>query len=292
MQGSCQDHYPPCTLKQKYILMKQNINPLNREILRHPINPTKSNTFDHTRTHRNNPIRYPIHSIIDHHIKTTKDKYIIMRKTTHIPMPMDIAQWHNLQPKKTPTKRTISLYWPKHHTTEHKYNTHILYQQSHRTYNGNGEKNFVGWVGWFSSYYYYYYYSGNVTKVSMCSQTQHPLYKSLNQKQEKTATMATMQKFSGSLQVCACGFSVCKTKQTYWTMSHTLMFNHAPMEQMIYDKKIQMSRSKSRGYPNCHIVNQTIIMTDKIFLWPARGANKFHRDLLRQCVQQSSCEDG
>ena len=35
-----------------------------------------------------------------------------------------------------------------------------------------------------------------------------------------------MQKSSGSLQVCAGGFIVCKPKQAYVTMSHTLVSNH------------------------------------------------------------------
>ena len=59
--------------------MEHNIEPLNREILTHPlatqhlIHPTKP-------THiQNNPIRYPIHSIIDHHITPTKDKYKIIK---------------------------------------------------------------------------------------------------------------------------------------------------------------------------------------------------------------------
>lgn len=33
-------------------------------------------------------------------------------------------------------------------------------------------------------------------------------------------------------------------------------------------KKIKTSRSKSRGYLDSYIVNQTIIMTDKVFSWP------------------------
>ena len=53
------------------------------------------------------------------------------------------------------------------------------------------------------------------------------------------------------------------------------MSNHAPKKQVIYDiikliffKAYNFSRSKSRGYPNSHIVNWTIIMTDKVFSQP------------------------
>jgi hypothetical protein len=41
---------------------------------------------------KNNPIKYPIHSIIDHCIRPTTDKYKIIKKTTYIPMPMGIIQ--------------------------------------------------------------------------------------------------------------------------------------------------------------------------------------------------------
>ena len=52
-------------------------------------------------------------------------------------------------------------------------------------------------------------------------------------------------------------------------MSQCLVSNHAPKRQAIYNtKNIQTSRSKSRGYPNSHIVNQTITMTDKVFSRP------------------------
>ena len=50
-------------------------------------------------------------------------------------------------------------------------------------------------------------------------------------------------------------------------MSHSLVSNHVPKKQMNDNKKnIKMLRSKNRGYPNSHIVNQTITMTNKVFM--------------------------
>ena len=84
--------------------MEHSIEPLNIEILTHqPASPHLTNLT--TSAHiKNNPTGYPIHSIIDHYIKPTKDKYKIIKKKPHIPMPMDTTQWHNLQ-QKTSTKR-------------------------------------------------------------------------------------------------------------------------------------------------------------------------------------------
>ena len=66
-------------------------------------------------------------------------------------------------------------------------------------------------------------------------ETQHPLRKSVTQTQKNIATIATMRKSCGSLQVCVSGFRACKTKQTYETMSHTSVSNHAAEKQTIYD---------------------------------------------------------
>jgi hypothetical protein len=70
------------------------------------------------------------------------------------------------------------------------------------------------------------------------SQTQHPLRKSLTQTLKETTTIATTQRSCGSLQICASGFKVCNTKQTYVTMFHTLVSNYAPKKQAIYHKNI------------------------------------------------------
>ena len=76
-QEPCQNHYPPRTLKQEYIITKHNIEPLNNDIHTHPqaltllIHPSAP-------THViNNSTKYPIHSIIDHYIVPTKDKHKI-----------------------------------------------------------------------------------------------------------------------------------------------------------------------------------------------------------------------
>ena len=37
------------------------------------------------------------------------------------------------------------------------------------------------------------------------------------------------------LQICGDGFRVCKVKQTYVTLSHTLVPNHVPKKQEIYN---------------------------------------------------------
>ena len=47
-----------------------------------------------------------------------------------------------------------------------------------------------------------------------------------------------MQTSCGSLQVWAGGFRVCKNKQTYVTLSHNLVSNHAPKKNVIYDQYI------------------------------------------------------
>ena len=47
---------------------------------------------------------------------------------------------------------------------------------------------------------------------------------------KQTTTIAAMQKSCGFLQVCACGFRVCKTKHTYVTLSHTLVPNTCTKE--------------------------------------------------------------
>ena len=46
-----------------------------------------------------------------------------------------------------------------------------------------------------------------------------------------------MQKSHGSLQVYACEFRVCKSKQTYVSLFHTLVSYHAPNNQEILQPK-------------------------------------------------------
>ena len=109
----------------------------------------------------------------------------------------------------------------------------------------------------------------NTTRVSVCSQTQYPLYKSLTQTR-KIATIAIMQKSCGSLQVCARGFRVCKTKQTYVTLSYTLVSNYVPKKQVSCDKKIhtnvkiqEYGLSKLPHYQlNHHHDGQSILATN------------------------------
>lgn len=74
--------------------MEHNIKPVNNET--HPLAPPHL-THMTTPTHiKSNPIKYPIHSIINQYIKPIKNKYQIIKKTIHIPMPMDIIEWCNL----------------------------------------------------------------------------------------------------------------------------------------------------------------------------------------------------
>ena len=63
-------------------------------------------------------------------------------------------------------------------------------------------------------------------------------------------------------------------------MSYTLVSNHAPKKQVFYDKEnIQTSISKSRGYPNSHIVNRTI---------NERGLRFILKNLSKACVSSSN----
>jgi hypothetical protein len=76
-----------------------------------------------------------------------------------------------------------------------------------------------------------------------------------------------MQKSCGSLQVYVGGFRVCKTKQTYVTLSHTLVSNHAPKKQAIYGgKRKNYKRQDIRVWvtyldyqPNHHHDKQSIL---------------------------------
>ena len=80
-QEPCQNNHPPRTLNTIICYIEHNIEPLNSEILKHPPTPShliRPPTLAHI---KNNPIRYPIYSIIDHYIKLTKDIYKLIKKT-------------------------------------------------------------------------------------------------------------------------------------------------------------------------------------------------------------------
>ena len=76
----CTNHQPPRTLKEDYITRDHNIEPRTREILIHPPMPPHPPQPKPPLNIKNNPIRYPIHSIFDHKEIKTKDKYKIIKK--------------------------------------------------------------------------------------------------------------------------------------------------------------------------------------------------------------------
>ena len=72
--------------------MEHNIKPLNKQILTHPPAPPHLIHLT-TPTHiKDNPIRYPIHSFIDHYKNQPKINTSLYKKKTHIPTPMDTTQ--------------------------------------------------------------------------------------------------------------------------------------------------------------------------------------------------------
>ena len=79
-QTPCDNYHPPHTLKEEYITLDHNIEPRTLEThtqpstLPHPPQPLPPQNI------KNNPIRYPIHSILDHKDIKTKDKYKIIKE--------------------------------------------------------------------------------------------------------------------------------------------------------------------------------------------------------------------
>ena len=76
----CTNHHPPHTLKEDYITRDHNIEPRSREIPINPPMPLHPPQPKPLLNIKNNPIRYPIHSILDHKEIKTKDKYKITNK--------------------------------------------------------------------------------------------------------------------------------------------------------------------------------------------------------------------
>ena len=79
-QTPCVNHHPPRTLKEEYITLAHNIEPRTTETpihpptLQHPPQPLPPPNI------KNNPIRYPIHSKLDHKEIKTTDKYKITKE--------------------------------------------------------------------------------------------------------------------------------------------------------------------------------------------------------------------
>ena len=79
-QNPCDNHHPPRTLKDKYITLDHNIEPRITRFPIHPPTPPHPLQSKPPFNIKNNPIRYPIHLILDHKEIKTKDKYKITKK--------------------------------------------------------------------------------------------------------------------------------------------------------------------------------------------------------------------
>ena len=79
-QIPCANHHLPHTVKQKYITLNNNIELRIRETPIHPLIPSHPPYLLPPLNIKNNPIRYPIHSMLDHKENKTKDKYKIIKK--------------------------------------------------------------------------------------------------------------------------------------------------------------------------------------------------------------------
>ena len=78
--NTCTNHHPPCTLKEVYITINHNIEPRTREPPIHPPIPPHLPQPKPPLNIKNNPIRYPIQSILNHKEIKKKDKYKITNK--------------------------------------------------------------------------------------------------------------------------------------------------------------------------------------------------------------------
>ena len=76
----CTNHHLPCTLKEEYISRDHYIEPRSIESPIHPPMPPHPLQPKPPLNIKNNPTRYPIHSIIDHKEIKNKDKYKITKK--------------------------------------------------------------------------------------------------------------------------------------------------------------------------------------------------------------------
>ena len=78
-QNPCDNHHPPRTLKEEYITLDHNIEPRTTKSPIHPPTPPHPPQPLLPPNIKNNPRRYPIHSILDHKEIKTKDKYKIIK---------------------------------------------------------------------------------------------------------------------------------------------------------------------------------------------------------------------
>ena len=76
----CTNHHPSCTLKEEYTTMDHNMEPRTRKTPIHPPMPPHPSQPKPPLNIKNNPIRYPIHSILNYKEIKTKDKYKITKK--------------------------------------------------------------------------------------------------------------------------------------------------------------------------------------------------------------------
>ena len=76
----CTNHHPPRTLKEEYITMDHNVESRTREIPTHPPTPPHPPQPKPSLNIKNNPIRYPIHSILNYKEIKTKNKHKITKK--------------------------------------------------------------------------------------------------------------------------------------------------------------------------------------------------------------------
>ena len=79
-QTPCDNHHSPRTLKEEYTIQDHNITPRTTETPIHPPTPPHPPQPPPPPNIKNNPTRYPIHSIIDHKEIKTKDKYKITKE--------------------------------------------------------------------------------------------------------------------------------------------------------------------------------------------------------------------
>ena len=120
-QNPYDNHHPPHTLKKEYITLDHNIEPRTTEtpipssMPPHPPQPLSPPNI------KNNPLRYPIHSILDHKEIKTKDKYKITKEYQTF-----LCQWNLpnniIYNKWMPQRELFSLNFP--HVIEH--NTSLL----------------------------------------------------------------------------------------------------------------------------------------------------------------------
>ena len=79
-RNPCNNHHPPRTLKKEYIILDHNIEPRIAESHTHPPMPPHPPQPLSSPNIKNNPIRHPIQSILNHKEIKTKDKYKITKK--------------------------------------------------------------------------------------------------------------------------------------------------------------------------------------------------------------------